>query len=249
MSSIDGLDRWSELGAQILLVQDEALVERDLKDWISGVAAWISAVAANTGLQAAWYSEEPIVLFGSGIEQARKRIRHRLAWLKQLPSELSHKQTMDNLTNIGRRGSVAAQGPGTAVVYVDPARITELRQLTGPSFSTAKLVRLCEELNACMGTESYLAAIMLVRAIKDHVPPIFSCKTFDQVVSQTNGKSFNAQLNRLNSQAKDVADRFLHDPIGPTQALPKLPQVEFRSELDALLGEVVARLRSGLAIQ
>ena len=243
MSSIDGLDRWSEIGARILLNHDEAQAERDLNDWIAGVAAWISAVAANTGLQAAWYSEEPIVLYDSGIKQAHSRIRHRLAWLKRLPSELSHKQAMDNLTTIGHRGSLAAHTNDGAVVYVAPGRITELRQVTGTRFSTVKLVRLCEELNACMATESYLAAIMLLRAIKDHVPPVFGCQSFKQVVSQTNGKSFHSQLERLDSQAKDVADRFLHGPIGSTEGLPKFPQVDFRSELDALLGEVVARLQ------
>lgn len=248
LSSIDGLDRWSEIGARILLIHDEAQAERGLNDWIAGVAAWISAVAANTGLQAAWFSEQPILVYGTAIEQCRMRVRHRLAWLTRFPSEFSHKQTMDSLTTIGRRGGLATQSPGAAVVYVDPSRITELRQLTGLRFSTVKLVRLCEELNACLANESYLAAIMLLRSIIDHVPPIFACQNFDQVVSQTNGRSFNAQLNRLNSQAKDVANRFLHDPIGPTQALPKLPQVEFRSELDALLGEVVARLRAGTVI-
>lgn len=243
MSSIDGLDRWSEIGARILLIQDEAQAERDLADWVAGVAAWISAVAANTGLQAAWFSEEPILFLDKGIERAHKRVLQRLNWLKRFPTEISHKQTMDSLKSPALRGGVTAQSANAAAVYVDPSRITELRHLTGPRFSTVKLVRLCEELNACMATESYLAAIMLLRAIKDHVPPIFGCQSFNQVVSQTNGKSFHSQLERLNSQAKDVADRFLHGPIGSTEGLPKFTQVDFRSELDALLGEVVAHLR------
>lgn len=242
MSGIDGLDRWSEIGARILLIQDEAQAERDLADWVAGVAAWISAVAANTGLQADWFSEEPMLLHGTRIEQAHKRVRNRLDWLKQFPDEISYKQTMRSLTT-GRHGSSAAQSSRAAVVYVEPSRITELRHLTGPRFSTVKLVRLCEELNACMATESYLAAIMLLRAIKDHVPPIFGCKDFDQVISQTNGRSFQPQLKRLNSQAKDVADRYLHAQIGSVEGLPNGTQVNFRSELDALLGEVVARLR------
>ena len=109
--------------------------------------------------------------------------------------------------------------------------------------SNQRSVRLCEELNACMAAESYLAAIMLLRAIIDHVPPIFNCQNFDQVISQTKGRSFQPQLERLNSQARDVADRYLHGHIGTAEGLPKRPQVEFRSELDALLGEVVARLQ------
>lgn len=248
MSGIDGLDRWTEIGARILLIHDEAQAERDLVDWVAGVAAWISAVAPNAGLQASWFSEEPIGLYGTRIERAHRQVRHRLSWLTRLPSELSYKQTMDHVTTIGRRGALAAQSSGAAVVYVDPSRITELRHLTGPRFSTVKLVRLCEELNACTANESYLAAIMLLRAIIDHVPPIFSCQDFDQVVSQTNGRSLQPQLNRLNSQAKDVANRFLHAQIGSTEGLPKRTQVDFRSELDALLGEVVARLRSAAAI-
>jgi len=242
MSGIDGLDRWSEIGARILVIQDESQAERDLANWIAGVAAWISAVAANTGLQAAWFSEEPFLLSDKGIERAHKRVLHRLGWLKRFPTEIKYKQTVDKLTAVPHRDS-AAQGSGVAADYVDPGRITELRQSTGPRFSTVKLVLLCEELNASMATESYLAAIMLLRAIMDHVPPIFACQNFDQVVSQTNGRSFQPQLNRLNSQAKDVANRFLHAQIGSAEGLPRLPQVDFRSELDALLGEVVARLR------
>lgn len=241
-NSIDGLDRWSEIGARILSIQDDAQAERDLADWMAGVAAWISAVAPNTGLQASWFSEEPIGLYGTRIERVHRQVRNRLNWLTRLPTELSLKQSMESVKSPALRGGVTAQSANAPAAYVDPGRITELRQLTGPRFSTVKLVRLCEELNASMATESYLAAIMLLRTIIDHVPPIFGCQNFDQVVSQTNGRSFQPQLNRLNSQAKDVANRFLHSHIGSVEGLPKRPQVDFRSELDALLGEVVARL-------
>lgn len=243
MNGIDGLDRWSEIGARILSIQDEAQAERELASWLAGVAAWISAVAPNSGLQAAWYAEEPILLLHEPkLEKAHQRVRRRLDWLHRFPDKIRYMQSMASLTT-GRLGSTSSNSSPAAVIYVDPGRITELRQLTGARFSTVKLVRLCEELNACMASESYLAAIFLLRAIKDHVPPIFDCENFDEVVSQTSGKSLRLQLDRLNSQAKYVADRFLHAQISSVEGLPKFPQVDFHSELDTLLGEIVARLR------
>ncbi len=246
MAAVEGLDRWSETGARILSESNDVIAQSYFDSWVEGVAAWISAVASDSGLQADWFSIEPILVYGAPIEKTHARVRRRLEWLKRLPTEIQHKNMM---AGISGRTSVLAAGSSTpnvraAAVYVDPARLTELRHATGTSYSTARLVRLCEELNACMSTQSYLAAIMVLRAIKDHVPPIFGCKSFSEVVAQTNGRSFNAQLRRLETQATDVADRFLHDQIGPAAALPVGTQVDFRSELDALLGEVVARLKS-----
>jgi len=255
MSALDGLDRWSEIGARILLLQDAAHAERDLAAWIAGVAEWVAAVAPNSGMRAAWYAVEPIGAYGTQLQMAHRRVKGRLDWLKNLPRELDHLETMDRLqrgtyleemlaSSTGSRGAAVAESQDRAPAYVNPNRITELRQLTGRRFSTVKLVRLCEELNECTASKSYLAVIMLVRAILDHVAPVFDCRDFAHVISQTSVHSLRLQLKRLDDQARDVANRYLHAQIQPTEALPTGTQVEFRSELDALLGEVAARLRS-----
>jgi hypothetical protein len=69
------------------------------------------------------------------------------------------------------------------IPYVDLGRIKELRAISSPNFDLTKLIRLCEEINTCYTNECYLATVMLVRALVDHVPPVFGFKTFIEVAN------------------------------------------------------------------
>jgi len=65
--------------------------------------------------------------------------------------------------------------------YVE--RIEEMGGLTAKDYDLTKLIRLCQELNAAYDDDSYMSIGMLVRSIVDHVPPIFSAKTFTEVAN------------------------------------------------------------------
>ena len=128
--------------------------------------------------------------------------------------------------------------------YVDTSRLAELRALTGRAFDVRRLVRLIEELNVAHDNESHMSTAMLVRAIADHVPPVFGCKSFNEVANNYQGaKSFRGSMQHLNQSLRSIADAHLHVQIRSSEVLPTGPQVDFRADLDVLLAEVVRVLK------
>jgi hypothetical protein len=128
--------------------------------------------------------------------------------------------------------------------YVEPSRLAELRAITGKAWDVRRLIRLVEELNLSYANECHMAIAMLVRAIADHVPPVFGCKTFNEVANNYPGaKSFRGSMQHLNLSLRNVADAHLHVQIRPSEVIPTSAQVDFRADLDVLLGEVVRVLK------
>jgi hypothetical protein len=148
--------------------------------------------------------------------------------------------------DVKRRAGSAAAPPTElerGAAYVNPERISELRQVTNAGWDTIRLVRLCEELNAAHATRSYLTVPMQVRAILDQVPPIFGQTSFAQVIGQHGGAAFKKQMTRLEESSRKVADTFLHQPIRKSESIPVFQDVDFRAELGSLLAEVCRLLR------
>jgi hypothetical protein len=126
----------------------------------------------------------------------------------------------------------------SARFYVDPSRIDELNAISSANFDLAKLTKLCRELNVCYQHECYLAAIMLVRAILDHVPPIFGYRTFIEVANNYGGQSLKKSLQNLQNSSRNIANVYLHEPIRSAESLPNATQVNFSNDLDVLLAEI-----------
>ena len=128
--------------------------------------------------------------------------------------------------------------------YVDPKRVEELRQTTSTSFDLTRLLALCDELNVCFPSGANHATAMLLRAILDHVPPIFGCTSFQQVANNYPGsKSFKECMQSLDSGARKIGDGHLHTQIRPREVLPTATQVNFSAQLDVLLGEIIRILK------
>jgi len=127
--------------------------------------------------------------------------------------------------------------------FVHENRFEELRNLNNTDFDLSKLIRLCEELNSAFQNGNYLSIAMLVRAILDHVPPIFGYKTFIEVANNYGGKSLKKSLQNLQNSSSNIADAYLHEPIRKKESLPNEIQVDFRSDLDVLLAEIVRVLK------
>lgn len=124
--------------------------------------------------------------------------------------------------------------------YVSASRIAALVELKSSKFDFCRLVQLLQELNAAYANSNHLSMALLVRAIIDHVPPIFGCDTFGQVANNYPGtRSFKKNMDHLNNALRNVADSYLHTHIRPKEDLPTFLQVDFRSQLDQLLGEVI----------
>ena len=89
-----------------------------------------------------------------------------------------------------------------------------------------------------------MSVAMLVRAVTDHLPPVFDCKTFAEVANNYAGaKSFRGSMLHLHGSMKNIADAHLHVQVRKSETLPNEAQVDFRADLDALLAEVVRLLQ------
>jgi hypothetical protein len=140
--------------------------------------------------------------------------------------------------------SVALASQLSSEPYVHPDRIAQLKACKSPTFDLRKLVALCEELNAANKSHLVLAVGMLVRAVLDHVPPIFGCKSFSEVANNYSGaESFKEAMGHLETTSRKIADSFLHIQIRKSEALPTRTQVDFRNALDMLFQEIVRVLK------
>ena len=141
-------------------------------------------------------------------------------------------------------GSIPGKPQSNKPFYVATSRINELRSLVGRAWDVTRLVRLTEELNIANANDCNMSIAMLVRAIVDHVPPIFSCKNFDEVANNYSGsKSFKGSMQHLNNSLRNIADSHLHQQIRQSEVLPAYSQVDFSADLDVLLAEVVRKLK------
>ncbi|MBI3168544.1 MAG: hypothetical protein HYZ22_08705 [Chloroflexi bacterium] len=134
-------------------------------------------------------------------------------------------------------------GPIATQAFVNPNRIEELSKSVSSDFDLAKLVRICEEINSSFSNENFFSVAMLLRAVLDHVPPVFELDTFEQVVAQHGNKSFKEHMRHLDKSLRKIADSYLHYPIRKKEVLPNQNQVNFSADLDVLLAEIVRILK------
>jgi hypothetical protein len=131
--------------------------------------------------------------------------------------------------------------PGEGLTLIAESRLDERRKLASAKFDLRKLVRMCEELNIVSREECHFATAMLTRGLLDHIPPLFGQTSFKEVANNYGGagKSFKDTMELLEKGARKVADAHLHMPIREGETLPVAQQVNFASQLDVLLSEIV----------
>ena len=102
------------------------------------------------------------------------------------------------------KGSFTRRGRS---LYVAESRLGELRGLSNNHHDYRRLIRICEELNICSQHGCWTAVAALVRALIDHVPPLFSAAKFSEVANNYPGaKSFKESMARLSSSARKIGD-------------------------------------------
>jgi hypothetical protein len=128
--------------------------------------------------------------------------------------------------------------------YISEERISEIAEIQSSKFDTRKLIQLMNELNNAYICECPYSVGIIVRAIIDHVPPIFELSSFHEVANNYKGtKSFKHSMQHLNNSLRSFADSYLHLQIRRSESLPNKIQIDFRADLDALLSEVARLLR------
>ncbi|NQY74352.1 MAG: hypothetical protein HRT90_06270 [Candidatus Margulisbacteria bacterium] len=131
---------------------------------------------------------------------------------------------------------------GTSFLRVDI--IKDLKKVTSRDYDTKKLVLFCEELNDSFFRENYLSCILLIRAVINHVPPIFGHKTFAQVIANSN-RSVKAVLSYLEDQARPIADLHTHMLIRKNENIPTKHQIEpYKPSFEILIQEVIVQLEN-----
>lgn len=174
-----------------------------------------------------------------GSPGANSDIRNSLARVARMAAELEAESAAKELPPL-TESLVDIPGSERESCYVNPSRIEAIKNFPAGDYDYRRLIRLLEELNHAYRGEAYMATAMLLRAITDHVPPLFGVRTFSEVASNYPGtKSFKGQMQSLNNFLRHVADGNLHTQIRRNDDLPTEHQVDFKSPLDALLGEVI----------
>jgi hypothetical protein len=124
--------------------------------------------------------------------------------------------------------------------YIDPVRLKSIKEITNANYDFSRLIEMLDELNQCFEAENFIAVIFLLRAVLDHLPPIFNCKSFAEVSNNYSGtKSFKDSMKRLDESSRKIADSFLHTHIRKSESLPNRTQVDFTNDLDVLLAEII----------
>jgi hypothetical protein len=128
--------------------------------------------------------------------------------------------------------------------FLEPSVLAALRQIDSMRYDCAKLVRFCEELNDAYGRGNYLSCVLLIRAVMNHVPPVFGCRTFAELTAQS-GRSLKAIFERLEDNARPIADLHTHALIRAKESLPTKHQVEpYKASFELLIQEVIVRIEA-----
>jgi hypothetical protein len=139
-----------------------------------------------------------------------------------------------------RAAPLEAAKAATKPPYVEAMRIYQLQGLQSQRWDYSKLIRLCNELNINNEHECHYGVAMLLRAITDHVSPLFGFEKFAQVAANYRStKSFKEAMVHLDTGSRKIADSFLHEQIRRREATPNATQVNFSQTLDLLLAEVI----------
>jgi hypothetical protein len=142
----------------------------------------------------------------------------------------------------------AAQDPNYAVnatsntAFLNTDVLIKLKAIGGARLDTSKLVKMCEELNDAYARGNYISSVLLLRAIINHVPPVFGANTFSEVVAHS-ARSVKAILARLNDEARPIADLHTHFLMRATEQLPTKNQIEpYKASFEVLIQEVLVCL-------
>ncbi len=148
---------------------------------------------------------------------------------------------IDYLNEIAKDPNYATQAAANAA-FLDPEIIIKLKAVPASKLDARKLTKMCEELNDAYSRGNYITSLLLLRAIMNHVPPVFSANTFSEVVAQS-GRSVKVIISRLNDDARPIADLHTHFLMRASEHLPTKNQIEpYKAAFEILMQEVIFRL-------
>lgn len=127
--------------------------------------------------------------------------------------------------------------------FFDENLLMQLSSKTNPNFDFSKLIKFCYETNANYSQGNFLSALILLRAILNHIPPIFGSTAFQNLVTTYNinrriGK--NEIFDNLQNGMRKFGDFHNHDVIKRVEVLPSKNQIEpFKPSFEYLIQEII----------
>lgn len=107
-------------------------------------------------------------------------------------------------------------------------------------FNYKKLIRLMTELNSVFVSGYPYASSMLIRGILDHIPPLFGCETFEQVVSNHSWGRTDKKYMKGLFEFKKEGDDALHRQISEKEDLLDINDIPSSVRLNRLLQECLS---------
>lgn len=125
--------------------------------------------------------------------------------------------------------------------YIDEARIKDIEDIESTDFDFSRLVQICREINSAHECSNYISIGALLRVMLDHVPPSLGFSKFSEVAASYPGKSLKETFQHLEKGCRKISDGLLHQTIRKKESLPNFNQVNYISQIDALLAEIVRK--------
>jgi hypothetical protein len=130
-----------------------------------------------------------------------------------------------------------------ALVAVDDKVVDSIRAKQGHgTFEVTKLLGLIDELNDNYARRNAYASHMLLRAVLDHIPPLFGCKDFAEVANNHSwGRTDKRYVKRL-ADSRDQADDALHRQVSTKACVLDFDDMPASVCVDRLLQECADKL-------
>ena len=128
--------------------------------------------------------------------------------------------------------------------FVEASLIDRIATLKITQFNLSKLIRFAQELNDNYKRGNYLSCALLIRAIINHVPPIFEQQKFSQVVANSS-RSVKAMLSPLEEGARKIGDLHTHEIVDDFSTPPTKNQVDpYKPNVEILFQEIERKINS-----
>jgi hypothetical protein len=105
------------------------------------------------------------------------------------------------------------------------------------SFNYKKLIKILGELNYNFAAGYQYASSMLIRAVLDHIPPIFGYTSFEEVVNNYSWDKTDKEYMKKLLDFKNNADDALHRQISEDQDLLEMDNLPNSNRINRLLQE------------
>lgn len=124
--------------------------------------------------------------------------------------------------------------------YINQSIINDFKKKTGP-FNYAKLISFLVSLNYLHQEGSAETSAILIRAILDHIPPLFGFKSFDEIVNNYPWTPSHKEYMKRLLDFKNEGDDMLHTQISNRRTHIQLNDLPAGIRINTLLEECLKK--------